>query len=462
MQSALQSAGFDVTVATDATLPALLSIIESSFAAKINRGDTCLVYYSGYAVQFNEDNYLIPVEYDASSSGRISNRAYSVSRLVQDLEDRGAGLKMILLESARSAPIPQASQPGLAVPDFGDTSQIVYATAAPPGQVSHNTSDGDIGVFTNTIAKAISQPGSDVIQVFRSAQDTTRNLGQEIFYLSRASERFYFKGPVSAGLPTAPTFRVGVPATNQLDREEYVWIPPGTFRMGCVPSDTHCKSEEQPQHQVTLTKGFWLGRNEVQVQSYRRYIEAQHQEQLQMPTAPLDNRGWKKSDYPVVDVHWDNANSYCRWAGGRLPTEAEWEYAARGGIPDQTFPFGSEDNARDKANFRGRQGNDIYSFTAPVRRFDPNGFGLYDMFGNVSEWVADFFSPQYYTVAPAIDTHGPAQGKTHTVRGGSWVDSIDHLRISFRETSGRGNDVIGFRCAIDDTPENRKLLGASH
>jgi formylglycine-generating enzyme required for sulfatase activity len=162
-----------------------------------------------------------------------------------------------------------------------------------------------------------------------------------------------------------------------------------------------------------------------------------------------------------VNVRWEEADAYCKWAGGRLPTEAEWEFAARGGMTNEVFPMNSE-NSRDKANFDGKSGNDTYDAVAPVRKFDPNPFGLYDMAGNVWEWVSDWFSPQYYSAASITDPQGPASGKEHVVRGGSWDSNAkEHLRLSFRMAPARSYaPSVGFRCVIEENPENRQFLVA--
>ncbi len=156
---------------------------------------------------------------------------------------------------------------------------------------------------------------------------------------------------------------------------------------------------------------------------------------------------------------WERAQAYCAWAGGRLPTEAEWEYAARAG-ENSIYPFQGQDS-RDKANFEGKSGADLFAGVAPVHSFTPNAWGLHDMAGNVWEWVNDYYSPTYFREAGAAsDPQGPAAGKEHVIRGGSFdSDAESHLRISIRKGFGGAGNSLGFRCVLNDTPDTNKLLG---
>jgi formylglycine-generating enzyme required for sulfatase activity len=551
MAETLKTAGFRVERTENMRFPEFLTSVEKPFLASVRPGDTVVFYYSGYAVQGDDDNYLIPVDFQPKSALDLQDRSYHLSRMQQGLDDAGAALKIFILETARTigTSVTGVPAPGLMLqPDIPRNALFAFASA--PGQTVPD-SGSELSMFTQTLARSMAIPGRRVLDIFGEAKrEVSRKnpnqspyvqeniLEPDFFFIYPAlsvgpsalafdsptgvspppqsfsvfaenySGRFSVSGtgvkwltisaesPKTPASPTpVPNVRVAVnpaglepgryegkitiaapdsdmtsspqivtvtytvtperkqsnsPLSNKIDREEYLFIPSGQFKMGCVPGDKLCAPDEKQQHSVTLTKSFWMGRNEVQVDSYRRFSK-------KMPTGPLWDSHWRTGDLPVVNVTWENARDYCRWAGGRLPTEAEWEYAERAGATDEIYPLNDE-NSRDKANFYGKKGNDIYEQPAPVRKFDPNPFGLYDLAGNVWEWVNDFYSPDY-SESRGVDPAGAADGKQHVIRGGSYdSDAKEHLRISIRRKSGKAEMGIGFRCVLEDTDQTRNNL----
>jgi formylglycine-generating enzyme required for sulfatase activity len=223
-------------------------------------------------------------------------------------------------------------------------------------------------------------------------------------------------------------------------------IPAGTFWMGSETGDAN----EKPVHSVTLN-AFEMGRYEV---TNRQYAQCVHADICSKPSNSATYDDEKFASFPVTDATWNDARTFCSWAdaGGRLPTEAEWEYAARGGKESMTYPWGNEaptcaKGAKNGANFGG--GGDCPVSTMPVGSFAPNGYGLYDMAGNVWEWVSDWYGDTYYASSPTSNPQGPATGDSRVLRGGSWNFNPNLLRVSLRGRYSPGYWDIddGFRCA---------------
>ncbi len=259
----------------------------------------------------------------------------------------------------------------------------------------------------------------------------------------------------------------GAVKENPKDGLKYVRIPPGKFTMGCSPDDSQCDAGERPAHAVTVTKGFWMGQTEVTVAAYKHFVTAAGKK---MPDEPSSNGkqlnpGWGDGGMPMVDVTWYDAQAYCGWAGGRLPTEAEWEYAARAGTTPARY--GDLDAIAWFADNSGMQhldsgklannnrlsvlftlngnGNDTHH----VGMKRANAFGLYDVLGNVWEWVNDGYDPGYYQSSPAQDPPGPPHAQLRVIRGGSWNDFPWLVRVSARSGvfPAYSDDNLGFRCA---------------
>jgi formylglycine-generating enzyme len=258
--------------------------------------------------------------------------------------------------------------------------------------------------------------------------------------------------------------------TNPKDGLRYVRIPAGSFRMGCVccwtkgykPSDKDCNDEESPRHTVSISGPFWLSQTEVTVAAYRRFCAATSHP---MPPGPRSDPAWSRETAPITMVTWDDALAYCTWAGGRLPTEAEWEYAARAGTAGQ-FSWGDafdRQQAWSRVNVAGAgedeepgmaESNKEEGRPQTVGALKPNPWGLYDVVGNVWEWCADWYGASYYPSSPAADPKGPPQGELKVQRGGSWYDIPWAMRLSARGRAKPGyrSDNAGIRCLLANGP----------
>ncbi|MDE3251474.1 MAG: formylglycine-generating enzyme family protein [Bacteroidota bacterium] len=305
--------------------------------------------------------------------------------------------------------------------------------------------------------------------------------------------------------------------------EGMVFIPAGETQMGA--NDQEGRKDEYPVHTVQL-KGFWIDCTEVTNRQFSEFVKAtgyittaekaidweEMKKQLPPGTpkpsadqlAPASlvfiknsqasnlvdySQWWKwekganwrhpqgmgsdlkgKEDYPVVQISWFDAEAYCKWAGKRLPTEAEWEYAARGGQKGKKYPWGNEDPETGKPKANTWQGTfpavntdwDHYDRAAPVRSFQPNGYGLYDMAGNVWEWCSDWYRPDYYQHSAKIEPAGPENSydpdeptiPKKVVRGGSFLCNASYCkgyRVTSRMKSSpdTGLEHTGFRCVAD-------------
>jgi formylglycine-generating enzyme required for sulfatase activity len=262
-------------------------------------------------------------------------------------------------------------------------------------------------------------------------------------------------GPAPAASPplVERSPRAGDVWTNTKGGAPSVWLPPGRFSMGCTPGDDRCDPAQLPSREITFGEGFWLARSEVTVGAYKSFAR---ETATRLPEAPAFNEGWQKDDHPIVNVTWDDARAYCAWAGSRLPSEAEWEYAARGGHPDWFYPWGKESPSCAPGAPNGARFDDGAACrkagTERVGAYGPNGFGLYDIAGNAWEWCADEWNANY-SDAPS-DGSAFEEGSTasrRVLRGGSWINGADYLRVSIRSRwfQSRGRDFNGFRCARD-------------
>lgn len=237
--------------------------------------------------------------------------------------------------------------------------------------------------------------------------------------------------PEAANIPPANAAETAPPPepppaaekVNPKDGLTYVLIPAGSFIMGCSGAERGCRADTLPAREVRISRAFYLTRTEVTAEAYSRF-----------------NPAVGPSALPATGISWHDARSFCEWGGGRLPTEAEWEYSARAGQD------GAPQGVRGEfAWYQGNSGGRPREAGAKAA----NAFGLHDMLGNVWEWTADLYSANYYRSAPDADPLGPEQGREYVVRGGSATSSGAYLSYSSRFSFApeTRDSLLGFRCA---------------
>ena len=225
---------------------------------------------------------------------------------------------------------------------------------------------------------------------------------------------------------------------------EMVLIPAGSFEMG--DHFDGGDDDELPIHEVELD-AFYMDAYQVTVGQFKPFIEDSGYDYDDWDSVAEYSSG---DGFPMVYVSWNDATAYAKWAGRRLPTEAEWEYAARGGLAGKRYP-GGDRVSHDDANYDGIGGKDKWSECAPVGSFEANEYGLYDMAGNVWEWCQDWYGSDYYSKSPAKNPSGPGTGSYRVLRGGSWASTVDNLRVAYRRNHGSPAGRYanyGFRCVV--------------
>lgn len=461
--TALQGLGFKVTLAPNQTL-GQIRIVETRMRQEVAAGDLVLFYFTGHAITHQEDtgkdSWILGVDFDPASTNLFAERAYSLQRPKQILADADspiASALFMVLDSAFEEPALAriAQEEGLGLLPVDRLSSVTYAV--PPGRSQPLPGKAGTGIFAESFARALE------VKCMRLSAILGQELPRQWRALNNnAQSRILTVGgiiddgllrpcdPVVVTTAAPPPPKTGDVWENPKENDmKYVYVAPGAFRLGCVDGDRDCNNDEGPAKAVRLTRPFWIARQEVNVGAYRTYTQATKKSMPDKSTRT--NPGWRDTAHPISEVSWLEAKDYCAWAGGRLPTEAEWELAARGGTPGTIFPWGNTID-HNRSNYSGEDKNTLDQFgpgPATGRTFPPTGWGLYDMIGNVAEWVADYYGTRYDP--STTDPHGPTTGTQRVVKGGSFAALPKESRISARtklaETE-RAN-FVGFRCVLE-------------
>ena len=502
----------DVVEVCDVTRPEFDRRVRE-FAAHLQKDGIGIFYFSGHGVESGGRNYLLPIGHHAETREDVEIEGYPVSRILQLMEDRQTALNVVLLDACRNNPLPSgtksAGAKGLASPgDFSGGTIIGYATAA--GQTADD-GDADVSPYVLALRVHLADPGVPIQLVLNRVSIETakitaaRKVPQRPAVYSTAPPEIALvpepgaaplasAPPPSAAQPDAPPLAVESSSSTSLGRlvGPMVDFPGGNVIVGDLAGDGEIS--ERPVHPVTL-QPFRMGAKEVTVGLFSAFVSATHyRTTAEKPPSPgclvfdrpgtnkpwnaHTDRNWRSPGYdqtdvyPAVCISYDDATALIQWLASatgrhfRLPSEAEWETAARADTSTR-YPWGNDPsrtcqyaNGADQTSLPNGQPlpfaalltcHDGHARVAAVGLFQPNSLGLYDMIGNVAEWTADCWSEA--TFAPAdgrpLATE-ESDCKVRIVRGGSWKDGPDRLRVSARDTNyltSDANDVLGFRLA---------------
>ena len=317
----------------------------------------------------------------------------------------------------------------------------------------------EIGVLVSAVREGVAQelrgaPGTEVdaLVFHRLVQKLDHNAGIAEDYarwaLTTWAEALGRQAPAEPmggrGSPRAGSAsQVGEERINPVDGTVMVYIPAGEFLMGSADGDALAEPNEKPQRRVYLD-AYWIHKYLVTVGQYRRFCRSTRREM------PYNVRLAWQQDQPMTDIYWDDATLYADWAGVVLPTEAQWEKAARG-TDGRTYPWG---NVWDPSKCNNDVGDKGPKRTTVVGNY-PDGtspYGVLDMAGNVGEWCGDWYDAGYYVDAPRRNPTGPPSGGKFVLRGGSWLNlDPTFFRCADRTTfdvPGYRSVYIGFRCAL--------------
>lgn len=274
---------------------------------------------------------------------------------------------------------------------------------------------------------------------------------------------------------TAEGKQIATERAKMTVKDEMVPVPAGSFLMGSTRKiDRMARRPEFPQRRVYLD-AYEIDKYEVSALQFLRFVLATDGPPLIDWRYDGGNFQETMAHHPVMHVTWFEADAYCRWAGKRLPTEAEWEKAARG-VDGRLYPWGHQSAGLSRANFGRRQLSGpvrdrperlhLYPPIIGVDKYDNSvsPYGLHQMAGNVAEWVGDWYDPRYYRNAPERNPKGPDTGTHKVFRGGGWIDSTPMVRTTQRngtDPKARMN-WLGFRCARDAADNGLDIQRASH
>ncbi len=435
----LRELDFYVILKTDLTKKQMVDAIRD-FENRLTSEDVSLFYYSGHGVQVNGINYLIPLKANIISEKDVEFEAVALNRFMSNIEK--AKMNIVILDACRDNPYKgtRSTSKGLAqVTSRTDGTFIAYATA--PGNTASDGT-GSNSTYTKHLIQEVKVPGQEIEDMFKNVRIAVKeetNNAQIPWDSSCLTDEFIFCAKDYTE-PEESKNESKIEKENIIS-DKMVFVEGGTFQMGSTSGD----SDEKPIHTVLLDD-YYIGKYEVTQKEWKELM-------INNPSCFIGD------DLPVEGVSWYDAVEFCNKkskqeglipcysgiglniscnyssSGYRLPTEAEWEYAARGGKKSLNYNRSGSNNINIVAWYDGNSGYKTHK----VGTKKPNELGIYDMSGNVWEWCNDWYKSNYYLKSSGINPRGPSSDKYRVVRGDGFNGSPFGCRVAFRRHTDPDN-----------------------
>jgi formylglycine-generating enzyme required for sulfatase activity len=455
----LKTLGFKVTLIKNSSRATMLRAVQQFKANLSARTEVAFFFYAGHGAQFEGDSYLLPLKSSIASTADLPIEALKARDILTQMRSSGSKVNVMVLDACRDLPYPalkRGGARGLARINNARSALIAYSTS-----LGNTAADGRArnSPYTAVLKNYLPKKNLPLTQLFNDvgfAVDRNTRGKQTPWVSSSPMPRVYLAGKGQASVetntanntvntsPQKPMAVVNKPNTKprQNDEPEMKYIRGGRFTMGSPLNEKGRDKNEKP-HSVQV-KNFWMSKTEVTFAQWDACVVAGGCKSNKRPR----DEGWGRGNRPVINVSWHDANEYAQWLSQktgkqyRLPTEAQWEVAARGGTKT-AFSFGNSITTR-QANFNG-----TLKKTVPVGSYPANQYGLQDMHGNVWEWVQDMYQADYKKTPKDGSAWESGKGTHRVFRGGSWFNAPRRLRSAIRY-SHAPNDryfYLGFRLA---------------
>ena len=461
MAVSLQKLGFTVILKKNVNLKEMEESIQD-FGNRLKRGGVGLFYFAGHGLQAGGVNYLVPIGARIDKESDIKYEAMDAGRILDEMANAANGLNIVILDACRDNPFARrfrSASRGLAIVSSAPVgTYISYSTGL--GQVALD-GEGRNSPFAFALMQFMKEPGLTIEQVFKNVR---HKLGQETggkqvpWELSSLEGDFFFmpgnaaktgflrditdnrdKGAIQTRPSAERSSSEQATFRDTVTGMEFILVNGGCFQMGDSFGDG--ESKERPVHEVCVDD-FYIGKYEVTQGQWHKVMGSNpsHFKKCGV-SCPVDSVSWKDAQSFIAEL--SNTSHYKY----RMPTEAEWEYAARGVSKMEKWAGTSSENKLAEYAWYDENSNDRVQ---PVGQKKPNSLGLYDMSGNVWEWVQDRYGETYYENSPKNSPAGPDVGKTRVLRGGSWIDRAKDCRTSSRLTlsSGEMFKGVGLRLVL--------------